>query len=61
MQHKLETAEIDALDELIDKALKEFYSDEEKNQFPDPFEDFGLFDDLKKVGYTRVITTQERA
>jgi len=58
MQDKLKTAKIDNIEELLEKVLKGFYSDEEKNIFPDPFEEFGLFDDLKKVGYTQVLMTQ---
>jgi hypothetical protein len=39
----------------MDKALKQFYQQEFLDYFANPFEDFRLFENLKKVASTGVI------
>lgn len=55
---KLTSKKIEGIDKVIDKALKKIYPNEFLDYFADPFEDFGLFEDLKKVGSSGLINYQ---
>jgi hypothetical protein len=55
LRHLMTVNNIQGLEELMDKALKQFYPQNFLDYFANPFEDFGLFEDLKKVGSTGLI------
>jgi hypothetical protein len=52
---RLRFEKVNVSDNTIDEALKQIYPQEFIESFRDPFEDFDLFEDLKKVGFTGAI------
>ena len=52
---KLRSSKVEGIDNIIKKALKELYPASFLDYFADPFMDFGLIEDLKKVGSTGLI------
>jgi len=52
---KLRSSKVEGIDNIIKKALKELYPASFLDLFDDPFMDFELFEDLKKVGSTGLI------
>lgn len=52
---RLRSSNIKNLEETVRRAWKDLYTKDFLDHFADPFEDFGLFEDLKKVGSTGLI------
>jgi hypothetical protein len=55
LYERLRSSNIKDLEETVRKAWKDLYTKDFMDHFANPFEDFGLFEDLKKVGSTGLI------